>query len=249
MNTIRNTWVRAALFLSLAIPVYFVVAALGTRFGLWDWRLGFVTMTFRMGAPILIGAALIALIGLALALLVQPRTGWRSAVLALLIPAMGLTYALHIRQSAQRIPPIHDISTDLANPPAFSPAVLEARTASHAANDVVSDPQVAAAQRAGYPDIAPIEIAAPPGQAFDRAMAAARAQGWTIGAENRDAGIIEASVRSFWYGFTDDIVVRVTDAGEHCIIDVRSVSRVGQSDLGANAARIRAFRDALTRSS
>ncbi|MGE0044944.1 MAG: DUF1499 domain-containing protein, partial [Hyphomonadaceae bacterium] len=90
MNAVRNTWVRAALILSLLVPVYFVVAALGTRFGLWDWRLGFVTMTFRMGAPILMGAALIALIGLLLALFVKPRTGWRSALVALAIPAIGL---------------------------------------------------------------------------------------------------------------------------------------------------------------
>ena len=245
MAGLRTFLTRAALILALLLPVYFLVAALGTRFGLLDWRIGFGVMTFRLGAPIILGVAVLALIALLLAIFVKPRAGWRSALVALLIPALGLGYGLYARARAQSIPPIHDISTDLANPPQFSPALLEARAASHAMNDVVSTPEVAAAQRAGYSDIQPIALTLAPQQAFDRALAAARALGWTITAENRDAGLIEANVRSFWYGFTDDIVVRVSAAPAGSVVDVRSVSRVGLSDLGANAARIRALRESL----
>jgi uncharacterized protein (DUF1499 family) len=100
---------------------------------------------------------------------------------------------------------------------------------------------VAAQQRAGYPDIAPADYPVETETAFEAAAATARAMGWTVVAMDEAAGRIEAIDRTFWFGFTDDVVIRVrpTDAGSR--IDVRSVSRVGVSDVGTNAARIRAY--------
>jgi uncharacterized protein (DUF1499 family) len=84
-----------------------------------------------------------------------------------------------------------------------------------------------------------------PAGAFEAALAAARAEGWSIDATDPENGRIEASVRSFWFGFVDDVVVQVSPAEGGSRIDVRSTSRVGVSDLGANAKRVRAFQHAF----
>src|SRR5262249_48309527 len=104
---------------------------------------------------------------------------------------------------------------------------------------------VAAEQKKGYPDIGPVLLSMPPAQAFARAEAAARSLGWKIAAAVPAEGRIEASDTTRWWGFTDDVVIRVTPALDGSRVDVRSESRVGRSDLGVNARRIRAFLAAL----
>jgi uncharacterized protein (DUF1499 family) len=97
------------------------------------------------------------------------------------------------------------------------------------------------AEKQAYPDIALVTLALPPAQAFERALAAARAAGWIVLASDPTSGRIEATQQTHWFGFTDDIVVRVSPEGESSRIDVRSASRVGRHDLGANAKRIRDY--------
>lgn len=258
MNVVRNIWVRVALVLALATPLYFLIAAFGVKFGLLDWRIGFGLMTFRLGGLVLMGVAGLALIGLILALAVPPRgQGWKSALVALAVPAIGLGYALYVRQQAQAIPPIHDITTDFVDPPTFSDAVVAARAQVGGGNGLETDARlpedprfgewsgmrVQDVQRNEYSDILPIRVALAPETTFDRALEAMRAIGLRVGVQDRADGRIEATARSFWYGFVDDFVVRIRPAptGEGSIVDVRSVSRVGLSDLGANARRVRAF--------
>lgn len=256
MGRFRDFLARAALVFSLFIPFYFAFASLGSRFHIIDWRFGLGTMVIGWGPLLLIGAALLAVIALVLALVIAPRQGRRIALVALVIPLLGLGYAATIRAGAQALPPIHDISTDMAEPPAFSAAIVAARAATPAGNDLErigvripagahsgrwSEMLVDEAQRQAFPDIAPIETAAPPQAAFDAALAAAQAQGWALGETDPAAGRVEASVRSFWFGFVDDVAVRVRPAGAGARIDVRSVSRVGMSDLGANSARVRKY--------
>jgi uncharacterized protein (DUF1499 family) len=248
MDKVRDFWVGAALFIALLVPVYFLAAALGTKFGLLDWRVGFGLMTFRWGALVLIGAAGFALVGLLLAFFTPPRRGVIAAFTALLIPALGLGYALYVRQQATSIPPIHDISTDIIDPPAFSQAVADARAAVPDSNDLDllnkrsgEGEAFTALQQEAYPDIQPITSSLAPALVWDLALAVAQVQGWRMGATNAEAGVIEASASTFWYGFTDDIVIRVRPEGTGSRIDMRSVSRVGRSDLGANAARMRPY--------
>src|SRR6202022_4383493 len=100
---------------------------------------------------------------------------------------------------------------------------------------------LAAQQRAGYPGLAPVRFAAPPDQVFARAL------GWQIVAAVPAEGRLEATDRTRWFGFRDDVVVRVAAEGTGTRVDVRSVSRVGRSDLGTNARRIRRFEEALER--
>jgi uncharacterized protein (DUF1499 family) len=104
---------------------------------------------------------------------------------------------------------------------------------------------LAAQQRAGYPDLGPARLAAPPDQVFARAVEIARGLGWQIVAAVPAEGRLEATDRTRWFGFRDDVVVRVTAEGTGTRVDVRSVSRVGRSDLGTNARRIRRFLEAV----
>jgi uncharacterized protein (DUF1499 family) len=143
------------------------------------------------------------------------------------------------------LPVINDITTDTANPPAFV-AILPRR---------VDAPVPAAypggtfaqAQREAYPDIAPLVLRIPPAAAFAKAEDVARTGGWEIVAADQAAGRIEATATTAWFGFKDDIVVRITPTPQGSRIDVRSVSRVGKSDLGTNAKRIRAYLARLAR--
>jgi uncharacterized protein (DUF1499 family) len=142
---------------------------------------------------------------------------------------------------------IHDITTDTENPPAFE-AVLPTRKAANAATADYpgSGPATAETQKRAYPDIKPLLLKEPPPQAFALALATAQAMPrWTIDASDAARGRIEASARTLWMGFTDDVVIRITAEGEGSRIDMRSLSRVGRGDFGANAARIRTYLAAL----
>jgi uncharacterized protein (DUF1499 family) len=136
--------------------------------------------------------------------------------------------------------PIHDVSTATANPPQFV-AVLPLRAAAKAANTTDYDAKTAQLQKETYPDIGPLHLDAPPAQAFDRSLAAARGMGWEIVASDPAQGRIEATATTFWFGFKDDIVVRIAAEGAGSRLDVRSLSRIGKSDVGANARRIRDY--------
>jgi len=106
-------------------------------------------------------------------------------------------------------------------------------------------PEVAAAQKNGYPDIHPRDVALTPAETFARALAVSKAMDWEIVDADGGKGVIEATATTRWFGFKDDVVIRITPMATGSRIDMRSVSRVGRSDVGANAARIRTFFAAL----
>jgi uncharacterized protein (DUF1499 family) len=142
-----------------------------------------------------------------------------------------------MQRQGQRVPPIHDITTDLESPPRYV-AVLPLRQG--AANPAeYGGAAVAAQQRAGYPDLGPASFAEPPGRVFAAVEAAARQLGWRIVAAVPAEGRLEASATTAWFGFVDDVVVRVSPRNGGSRVDVRSVSRIGRGDLGTNAARVR----------
>ena len=135
-------------------------------------------------------------------------------------------------------PPIHDITTDTDDPPQFD-AVVTLRA--EAANSLDYPAETAVAQRAGYPDLATVTMRGDPASLVERARAVATGLGWEVVATDPAGGLLEASDTTFWFGFIDDVVVRIRPAAGGSKVDVRSVSRVGGGDLGANAARIRRF--------
>ena len=140
------------------------------------------------------------------------------------------------------VPRIHDISTDLVNPPPFV-ALAELRTKlPQPVNPATYTPAFPAEQAKGYPDIKPAILSGAPDKVFPEALQAAEALGWHIVAQDAASGRIEATQTSFWMGFTDDMVIRVqpAEAGK-TRVDIRSESRVGQSDFGVNAKRVRLY--------
>lgn len=189
-----------------------------------------------------IAAATAMVLGI-LASIAAPRGSGKPGVLSALFGVgLGLAAAyvpLTWRLAAQSLPPINDVSTDTQDPPrliALLPMRGDATTAVAYGGD-----RVARLQKAGYPDIGPVMLSMAPAEALTRAEQAARALGWNIVAVEPQDGRIEAVAVTPWFGFHDDIVIRVQPAPAGSRVDVRSKSRHGLSDLGANARRIRAF--------
>lgn len=234
MNRLHSTrWLPLAL--AVLGGVLLVMAGLGTRAGLWSFGTGFSVL--RWAAYIGIAAALLALLFL---LILRPRGTTLAALgLALLLGTITVALPWQQRRTARSVPPIHDITTDLGDPPAFV-AILPLRADAPNSAEYEGE-EVAAQQRAAYPDIAPLFLETTPATAFTQALDAARAMGWEIVAADSTAGRIEATATTRWFGFKDDVVVRITADGSRSRVDVRSVSRVGRSDVGANAARIRKY--------
>ncbi len=127
----------------------------------------------------------------------------------------------------------------MGNPPAFV-AILPLRANAPNAAEYGGE-EIAAQQRAAYPDVVPLHLASTPAAVFTRALDAARTMGWDLVNADSSEGRIEAVATTRWFGFQDDVVVRLTPDGSRTRIDVRSVSRVGRSDVGANARRIRRY--------
>ncbi len=153
------------------------------------------------------------------------------------IPPVLLVTA--ILSTAGQYPEIHDITTDTEDPPLFDSGIYYRGDDS---NSIDIKPEVIEIQKRFYPDVKPIATDLSPEQAFKRATEVAEIMGWEIYNSDPTNGRIEAVYTSFWFGYKDDIVVRVSrDSEGGTRVDLRSVSRVGRSDLGANAARIKAF--------
>lgn len=214
-----------------------VAAPLGYRIGIAP--LGPAFLLLAAGFLAVAACGLVLVFRLVRAAGLRDRGAW--AVLGV-AAAVGVFPAATL-VSAVGAPPIHDVTTDPGNPPAFVAAVaLNAPGRTDYAG-----PALAERQRAAYPDLAPARLpGVAPADAFARALAVVRAQEWEVVAADAAALRIEATDRSFWFGFADDVVVRVTAAGETgSRVDVRSLSRVGVGDLGVNARRVRAFVAAL----
>ena len=148
------------------------------------------------------------------------------------------------KSKAQSVPMIHDISTDTQNPPQFK-AVLPLRT--NAVNPVEYEgPEVADQQKKAYPDIKPMDLNQNKQKAFEGALDAAKNMNWEIVDQSLPEGRIEAVATTTFFGFKDDIVIRLSEISpESTRLDIRSLSRVGKSDVGANAARIRKYMEEL----
>lgn len=142
------------------------------------------------------------------------------------------------------VPRIHDITTDLEHPPEFA-AIKALRTPAHNLLDRLKPENLAVLQREGYPDLGPLLMDRPFDQVFEHAVALVKKRDWEIAAASAANGRIEATDTTPIMGFKDDIVIRVQEMGNRTRVDMRSASRVGESDLGVNAKRIRLFLDDL----
>ena len=235
----QKTSVLAVVGLIAAVFALLMVGGAGPayRLELVDLNPAFALM--RWGVWLGLAALLVALIG---AWITRPGTQRRGFALTLVgavagAVAFGVPFAL--LQSAKASPPIHDITTDTENPPRFV-AMIPLRQGSPNSTEYEGE-ATARQQRTAYPDIQAVTIAETPDAAFKRALNAARDLDWQIVAAVPQERRIEATDTTIWFGFKDDIVVRITPTDGGSRIDVRSLSRLGQGDLGKNAARIRAY--------
>ena len=227
-------------------------AGFGYRHG-W-WGLGVAFGRRVLGVPhvgLLPIGALLALAGVVVSLValvtaLRTRTGGAGLALLGLVGAVPPVVVFHQYRLARTVPPINDVSTDLQNPPAY---VAAAANEFWKGKSLAYPAGFADSVRRGYPDLGPRVLAVPPARAFAVAHQAAQGMpGWEITAVDSAAGRIEATATTRWFGFKDDIVVRVTPRGaDSATVDMRSKSRVGRSDVGANAARIRDYFAALAR--
>ena len=237
MARFAPTVATAGLALALLAAVVLLIAGPGYRFGLWSLGTGFALMRYAAYGGI--AAAVVSAIGLVLARPRGRRRGMFRALAGLVIGLIAVGVPWSYARSARAAPPIHDITTDLADPPAFAANLPLRANAPNPAD--YGGAEVAAQQRESYPDIGPLVVAPGPQRAYAAALAAALEMDWQIVAADEAAGRIEATDRTWWFGFTDDVVVRIRPEGAGSRIDVRSSSRVGVGDAGTNAARIRAY--------
>jgi uncharacterized protein (DUF1499 family) len=199
----------------------------------------------------LAGALVLALVAILLAfaagvvIWTEGLGGVREAVTALLIGLVLIAYPLYLGVKAYRLPAIYDVTTDPIDPPRFEAI---ARLRPRDANPVAyAGLHIAELQRKAYSDIEPDLTTATPQEAYDAVLKVIAKRKWHIvdarppqGAAPRD-GLIEAIARTAILSFRDDVAVRVRATADGARIDVRSASRYGRHDLGANAARVRAL--------
>jgi uncharacterized protein (DUF1499 family) len=222
---------------ALAAVTAALLAGLGNRWGWWDYRNGFLVLTFAAWGGV--AATALSLFALVVAL----RAGWRRGVVlgihGVVIGALVFGVPAFKLIEGRKLPPIHDITTDPANPPRLVAVLPLRKNAPNTAE--YGGAAIAEQQRKSYPDITPLMLEARPAAAYESALKTARNAGWEIVAAVPEESRIEATATTLLFGFKDDIVVRITPAGSGSRVDVRSVSRVGRSDLGANANRVREF--------
>lgn len=242
-----------ARFLALAAVVLALGAVAGASLGLIAPIQGFTWFTY--GVFVAAGALFVSLIALCIHA-VKKSASMRQIGFAWLLAAPLVGYAASFVSQAQKVPAIHDVTTDLANPPQFSAIKLRADL-----NQTVPDGGRAelkglspAKRRArlhaeAYADLKPVSVDTNVPKTVERITAQARARGWDVVLVDPSRGQVEATETVSAFRFKDDIVFRVRADPENdsrSIVDVRSVSRVGISDVGVNARRIRLTLGELT---
>lgn len=233
---------RAAAWSARFAVFAFAVAALSViivRSGMLEIQPALATF-----AAALVFAALAILLAFAAFIVIwrQGLPGLGRAMLGLFLGLVLLAYPAYLGYRASKLPAIADITTDTANPPRFDVlALLRPR-----GSDRYPGAAVAAQQKAAYPEIAPLDLDAPPKLVYDIALSLANKRKWHVvdaraPAANRREGTIEAVARTPIMGFRDDVVIRVRPMAQGVRVDIRSASRFAWHDFGANAARVRSL--------
>lgn len=220
----------AFLLVFLSGPLYqFEVIGLGTLF-LW--------LKYGVYAAIAALALLLTQV-----VFVRKSVSWTSAGATVLLSVMALALPLSMLNQARTVPPIHDISTDVANPPQF---VAIAPLRADAPNPVAyAGADAAKQQQRAYPHLHTLYYEQSKTDLLEAAQQAAKDLGWQIVNVDEERGRIEATDATVWFGFKDDVVIRIKDTQNLRVVDIRSKSRVGGSDLGKNAERIERFIERL----
>lgn len=239
----------ASLAAGLGLGAYALAASLGVWVGLWDFRAGFDMLRFvNASADWAAWITLAVTVGIFVAASkLRPASAKRLTTIAAIgCVACALSYIVpETYRAPEGTPPIHDITTDTDNPPQF---VAVAPLRANAPNSVIYGDQpnwdatrMAAAQKQAYPDIVPQVFTQSKEEVFNRVLAAVDTLGWELVDQNLAEGRIEATDTTFWFRFKDDVIVLLSETPEGTVLQARSKSRVGGSDIGKNANRLRAL--------
>ena len=237
MNEVANTrkWWASALMIGAVVGLAcLLIGALGAKLGMWGFQTGFLFLAVGV-----ILATLCFFLGVIAFVLctVKGFKAERGAVLTgviisvVILALMGNQYS-----QAQAVPPIHNITTDTENPPQFD-KIVALREAGQA-NPLPLTDEVIEAQKKAYPQLRSLVSTDSQAAMVAKAAQVVEQMGMELVATDTTQGLVEATDTTFWFGFKDDVVIRVLPEGSGSVVDVRSVSRVGQSDLGKNAQRI-----------
>ena len=220
-------------YLAITLLVTIPIAILTVRSGAWQQGL----LLYALSC---LGSVLILLLAVVVRLLPKFKA-WRADTgKRALFAIPGTLLLLSLVGGGGDYPAIHDITTDTLDPPAFTEAP---KFRGESSNSLKLDAETLEAQRAAYPDLETLVTTDSIEDVFNRATASANELGWEIYHQDLNAGVIEAVDTTAVMGFKDDIVIRLRTNADGTLLDLRSVSRVGVSDLGANAARIHNFMD------
>jgi hypothetical protein len=245
----KRDWTRlvtkAALVLGVGAVLAALIAAIGTATGLWGYRAGLGSLRYLFFAAA--AGAVLGLIGLVMA---RRRAKLMLANLLALVVALGFVlYLGSLVRIARSVPAIHDVTTNLDDVPQFSRLTVRADNLENIPDEgkpelkaLPPEERWKALHRAHYGDLRTVRLAAAPAETVRRVAALARDRGWDSALVDDKAGAVEATETSTFFRFKDDVVVRVRPApGGGSLVDMRSISRVGGSDVGMNAKRVRSF--------
>jgi uncharacterized protein (DUF1499 family) len=242
----RLSWL--ALAFSLGAVLGALVAALGTGAELWTYRTGLGALRYAFFAAI--AGSLLAIVAWFVSRRGGSKAGWLNA-LALATGLLFVAYLGSMVVTARSVPAIHDVATNLDDLPQFARLTVRADNLETIPDE--GKPELAALSpeqrwkalhRKAYGDLTPLRLPEPPAAVLQRAERLARERGWAVAAIDPYAGTLEATATTLFFRFKDDVVVRVRPDPARAggsIVDMRSISRVGVSDVGVNAKRIRAF--------
>lgn len=237
-----KTSTRVLLVSAFVLLVILLTGPLGYKFSLVPLQPSLISLLIAVAGGLLV--ALVSIIYLVLALrsgLSGDRNLLLITIVFSLVPAMLIGPQM---SKARSVPPIHDITTDTMNPPAWV-ALKDVREAAPNGGAYGSEAwpaeKLAETTNEAYPDLSPIVTDLSVADAVQRSTDVLEALGLEIVEVDEAAGRVEATATTFWFGFKDDMVLRAVADGDSTRIDIRSMSRVGQSDVGANAERIAKF--------
>jgi uncharacterized protein (DUF1499 family) len=197
--------------------------------------LGLMNAFLAMRIALIMGAVAIVL-ALIQVIFMRKTISWPATGVAVLCAAVAIFMPLSQMNKAKSVPPIHDITTDLVNPPKFV-AILALRA--DAPNPAAyQGEEIASQQREAYPELQTQKYQQTAEQVFDAAIAAVNDMGLEVVSSDKNLGLIEAYDTTTFFGFVDDVVIRIQSAEQITILDARSKSRVGMSDIGKNAERL-----------
>ncbi len=237
-NQNGSIWARIFLYFILIDLILIVVAISGRM--LLDWQPLSAFYPFFYGAQLGLALALIGLLQMLLGLFKKQKTHLKIGAMTLFLALLPfLSSLLVVGISGFKAPMIHDITTDMDDPPDFT-MISSLRSPEENSLEYAGE-SIAAEQRKAFPEIQALISEMSPLDAHAQALKTMDTLGWVVIFSDESSGNIEAYDKSTVFGFIDDVVVRIRPAAQGSLIDMRSVSRVGEGDLGANARRIRHF--------